>query len=239
MPRSTGLRSRIAGLPWSALQQELDERGLAHSPALLTPQECRALIALDADPGNFRSRIEMEKHGYGKGSYGYFAEPLPATVALLRRELYERLQPMANRMMQQLGRPLRYPDSLDDYRALCASAGQTRPTPLLLRYGPGDFNRLHRDLYGELLFPLQVAVALSEPGSDYQGGEMLFVEQRARQQARGEALLPERGSLVIFPVFERPAPGKHGLVKMTMRHGVSPVRGGQRYVLGVIFHDAA
>ena len=232
------LAERVARLPWSALSEALETRGIAQSEPLLDADECRHLVELAQQPSLFRSHVDMAQHGYGRGSYSYFADPLPLPVEQLRRELYSHLQPLANGLLERLGNAHRYPPSLEQYRELCARAGQTKPTPLLLRYGRGDYNRLHRDLYGELRFPLQVAVMLSRPGVDYEGGEMLFVEQRPRQQARGHAIIAPQGGLVIFPVSERPIQGKRGFVRVSMRHGVSEVRSGQRYVLGVIFHDA-
>ncbi len=180
----------------------------------------------------------MARHRFGEGDYAYFAEPLPPLVAALRTAFYRRLAALANRMAEQLGREVRYPPTLAAYRRRCRAAGQSKPTPLLLHYRAGGYNRLHRDLYGPLTFPLQAAVMLSRPGTDYEGGEFLLVENLPRQQSRGEAIRAERGEVVIFPVFERPVAGKRGTLRAAMRHGMSRLHRGERYVLGIIFHDA-
>ncbi len=237
--RTVPLPRRIAALDWPAVEQAVGAHGHARTAAVLTPAECRELAALDGDDARFRSRIEMARYRFGEGDYGYFAEPLPPLVAEMREALYARLAPIANRMAAALGREARYPPELAAFRRRCRAAGQTRPTPLLLRYGAGGHNRLHRDLYGELHFPLQVTALLSRPGADFEGGEFLLVENRAREQARGEAIRLEQGELVIFPVHERPVPGRRGMLRAAMRHGVSRIHSGQRYALGIIFHDAA
>ncbi len=235
----SAVAARVDGLDWPAIEAAIAAEGHARTAPLIGAEECRELIALYPDDGRFRSRIEMARHNFGEGSYGYFAEPLPPVVAELRVALYRHLAPIANRMMAEIGRPAGYPARLADYRRICHEAGQTKPTPLLLRYGAGGYNCLHRDLYGALTFPLQVTAMLSRREVDYRGGEFLLVENRPRQQARGRAIAAERGELLIFPVNERPVAGKRGPRRATMRHGVSPVLGGERYALGVIFHDAA
>ena len=233
------LEERIVALDWTGIEAAIGQRGYARTKPLLSAAECRSLIALYGDDQRFRTRIDMARHGFGQGGYGYFAEPLPELVAALRRALYARLAPLANRMMEALRSELRYPKTLAAYRRHCHAAGQRRPTPLLLRYRAGGYNNLHRDLYGELLFPLQVTAMLSRPGADYEGGEFLLVENRPRRQARGEAIVAEQGELLIFPVYERPVTGKRGVLKAAMRHGVSRLHKGERFALGIIFHDAA
>jgi hypothetical protein len=234
----TPVAERLARLEWDALEHALIEQGHARTGPLLGERECADLAALYGDDRRFRSRIDMARHAFGRGSYSYFAEPLPPLVGALRPELYAHLAPVANRMMTALGRPLRFPSAFETFRQRCHRAGQRRPTPLLLRYGPGDYNCLHRDLYGELAFPLQATALLSRPGVDFEGGEFLLVETRPRQQSRGVAVTLEQGELVVFPVDERPAPGRRGLRRVSMRHGVSPVHRGVRHALGIIFHDA-
>jgi uncharacterized protein len=181
----------------------------------------------------------MAKHGFGRGEYKYFADPLPELVGALRRDLYPRLAPIANRWNEAMGVAVRYPADHEAYRARCREAGQTKPTPLLLRYGPGDYNCLHQDIYGELLFPLQIAILLSEPGRDFAGGEFVLTEQRPRMQSRAEVVNLKQGDGVIFAVRERPAQGARGAYRVVMRHGVSRLRSGERFTLGIIFHDAA
>jgi hypothetical protein len=229
---------RIAGLDWPALEAALDEHGYANTPAILSAGECGALAALYADDRRFRSRIDMARYRFGVGEYKYFAEPLPPVVAALRSEVYRRLAPIANRWMEALRLPERYPDELAAYRACCAAAGQRRPTPLLLRYTAGGYNCLHQDLYGALAFPFQLTCVLSERGRDFEGGEILLVEQRPRAQSRGEAIALGRGEAVIFPNRHRPVAGTRGTYRATVRHGVSRLRAGERMSLGVIFHDA-
>ena len=232
------LSARIAALDWPTIEVSIGEQGYARTPPLLRAADCRRLIALYSDDSNFRSRIDMARYQFGVGDYAYFTEPLPPLVTILRQELYIRLAPIANCMMTAMGRAERYPSTLAAYRRRCYAAGQRKPTPLLLRYSAGGYNRLHRDLYGDLAFPLQATAMLSRRGADYEGGEFLLVENRARQQSRGEAIAAERGELLIFPVNERPVPGARGMARAAMRHGVSPVRAGERYALGIIFHDA-
>jgi hypothetical protein len=225
--------------PDSDLGAALDRDGYAVLPGLLSAAECRGLVALYDEREAFRSRVVMARHGFGEGEYKYLAYPLPPVVGELRRALYPRLAPVANRWQQQLGLPAKFPDTLDAYLARCHAAGQTRPTPLILKYGAGDYNCLHQDLYGELVFPLQATVLLSPSGEDFSGGEFLLVEQRPRRQSKGEVVPLRQGDAVIFPVNHRPVAGTRGYYRATMRHGVSRVHSGSRFTLGIIFHDAA
>lgn len=220
------------------LVEDLAADGYATRP-LLTADACRRLADDYDDDAPFRKRIVMEQHGYGRGEYKYFAYPLPDPVAALRAALYPPLAVVANTWRRMLNEPELYPDALDAYLARCHAAGQTRPTPLLLRYGAGGFNCLHQDLYGDLVFPLQVAVLLDEPGTDFSGGEFIMVEQRPRAQSRPIVVPLRQGDAVIFPVHHRPAQGTRGLYRLTMRHGVSRINSGRRHTLGLIFHDAA
>ena len=229
----------IDRLDWPALGADLVERGHARAEGVFCPEACAEFRACWGRDELFRRRIVMERHGYGEGAYAYFADPLPDAVQALREGLYRHLAPLANEAMGRLGRPVRYPADHADYRAECHAAGQTRPTPLLLRYGEGGYNRLHRDLYGELAFPFQAVFLLSEAGSGYTGGEFLLVENRMRMQAMGEAVPLGLGDMVVFPVRDRPVAGKRGYVRAEMRHGVSRVRSGERFALGIVFHDAA
>jgi uncharacterized protein len=230
---------RVAAVDWPAVAAALDERGYATVPALLTAEECRELAALYCDDDSFRRRIVMQHHAYGRGEYKYFRYPLPGLVAALRPTIYPRLAPIANRWHQRLREEEEFPAALDDYLAECHRAGQERPTPLILKYGAGDYNCLHQDLYGPLVFPLQLTVLLSDPSADFTGGEFLLVEQRPRLQSRGEVVPLRQGEVVIFPVHHRPVDGTRGAYRVTMRHGVSRIRSGERYTLGIIFHDAA
>jgi hypothetical protein len=223
---------------WSLVESSLDERGYAELPGVLTVDECRELSALYDEEARFRSRIEMARFRFGAGEYKYFDYPLPPIVETLRTKAYARLVPTANRWMEKLGKSHRYPDSLDAFLERCRQSGQTRPTPLLLRYRAGDYNCLHQDLYGELAFPLQVVLALSARNADYTGGEFLLVEQRPRAQSRGEAITIEQGGAVIFANNERPVPSARGYSRVVLRHGVSRIRTGHRMTLGIIFHDA-
>lgn len=234
----THIAARIAAYDWTQLGAALDAHGHATLP-LLAPADCRDLIARYDDDANFRSRIIMARHGYGQGEYKYFAYPLPPLIAALRAALYPPLAAIANRWNTALGIPDRYPDAHPAWLAQCHAAGQTRPTPLLLRYGEGDYNCLHQDLYGALAFPLQAAFLLSRPGNDFTGGAFILTEQRPRMQSRAEVVDLQQGEAVIFPVNHRPVPGKTGARRVTMRHGVSRLRGGSRHTLGIIFHDAA
>ncbi len=233
------LAARIAGLDWGRIGDALDAGGNALLPNLLTAQECASLSAAYDDAALFRSRIVMSRHGFGRGEYQYFAYPLPAKVAALRDKLYPRLAPIANRWNATMGIATRYPERHADFVERCHAAGQCRPTPLLLRYGEGDYNCLHQDLYGEHVFPLQVAVLLSRPGEDFGGGEFVLTEQRPRMQSRAEVVPLGRGDGVVFAVHHRPVQGTRGVYRVNMRHGVSTLRNGRRHTLGVIFHDAA
>ncbi|HEY2540182.1 MAG TPA: 2OG-Fe(II) oxygenase [Stellaceae bacterium] len=229
---------RVAGADWPALAAALDEQGYALVP-LLSAAECSALAALWDDDEAFRRRIIMQHHAYGSGEYKYFRYPLPEPIAALRQAIYPRLAPIANDWRRRLREAAGFPPTLAEYLGECHRAGQERPTPLMLKYGPGDYNRLHQDLYGPLVFPLQMTVLLSDPQQDFLGGEFLLVEQRPRMQSRGEVVPLRQGEAVIFPVHHRPVEGARGALRVTMRHGVSRVRSGARTTLGVIFHDAA
>lgn len=239
--RNDSIAARIAALDWDGIVAGLDAQGSATTGPLLTPAECRALAALydREDPALFRRRVVMAQHGYGRGEYKYFAAPLPEPVQALREALYPRLAPLANRWNEAMGLPVRYPDSHAEFLARCHAAGQAKPTPLLLRYGPGDYNCLHQDLYGEHVFPLQVAFLLSAPGEEFTGGEFVLTEQRPRMQSRAEVVPLRQGEGVIFAVHHRPVQGTRGFHRVVMRHGVSRLRSGQRHTLGIIFHDAA
>ena len=224
---------------WQAVEEQLDDLGYAIVPALLGAEECRAVAAMYAEPERFRSRIVMQRHSFGQGEYQYFAYPLPELVERLRHTAYPQLAPIANRWRQMLGQGGSFPGDLDAYLAQCHEAGQKRPTPLLLKYGPNDYNRLHQDLYGPLNFPMQMAILLSRPDGDFEGGEFVLTEQRPRAQSRVEVVPLNQGDAVIFAVNHRPVQGARGPYRVTMRHGVSRVRAGERYTLGIIFHDAA
>jgi uncharacterized protein len=229
----------LAALDWPAIERELDAYGCAVAPKLLSPETCRELAALYPDDSRFRSRIVMGSHGFGKGEYKYFAYPLPEPIVALRRGFYSRLAAVADRWNEAMGVSVRYPAEHEAFLARCHQAGQARPTPLLLRYGPGDYNCLHQDVYGEHLFPLQVAILLSEPGRDFTGGEFVLTEQRPRMQSRAEVAPLTQGDGVIFAVRERPVQGTRGTYRVNLRHGVSRIKSGERFTLGVIFHDAA
>ena len=232
------LASRIDHQNWPALEAELDARGCAILPGLLTTAECEGLAGLYDGGAVFRSRVVMSRHGFGRGEYQYFAYPLPEPVQALRQALYPRLAPLANRWNDRMGIPVRYPADHADFLARCHAAGQLRPTPLLLRYGPEDYNCLHQDLYGGHVFPLQAAVLLSQPGRDFTGGEFVLTEQRPRLQSRAEVAPLTQGDLIIFAVHHRPVAGTRGSYRVNLRHGVSRIRSGARHTLGVIFHDA-
>jgi hypothetical protein len=231
------LAERIAALDWARISADLDLRGHAVTGPILTAAECRRLAALYPEDRAFRSHIHMARHGFGSGEYKYFAAPLPETVATLREALYPPLAETANRWQQQFGGAL-YPSRLTEYLRHCHAAGQKRPTPLLLKYEPGDYNCLHQDLYGALAFPLQSTILLSDPARDFTGGEFLLTEQRPRMQSRGEVVTLRQGEAVIFAVNQRPVEGKRGVYRVTQRHGVSRLKSGQRFSLGIIFHDA-
>ncbi|MBU6500117.1 MAG: 2OG-Fe(II) oxygenase [Rhodospirillales bacterium] len=233
-----GIAAEVGRQDWPAIAASLDAEGWAVLPGLLAPARC-ADIAGQYDGGDFRSTVVMARHGFGRGEYKYFAYPLPAPIAGLRAALYARLAPLANRWHAAMGIAERYPAAHAGFLARCHAAGQTRPTPLLLRYGAGDYNCLHQDLYGPLAFPLQVAILLSEPGRDFTGGEFVLTEQRPRMQSRPAVVPLRQGDGVVFAVHHRPVQGTRGAYRVILRHGVSRLRSGQRHTLGIIFHDAA
>ena len=235
---AAGIAVHVAGLDRQAIAAELDARGYAIVPGMLTAEECVAMAAQYAQPALFRSRVVMSRHGYGSGEYQYFRYPLPSTVSALRQSLYGPLAAIANHWHAVLQMDARFPPDHADFLARCHAAGQQRPTPLLLQYGPGDYNCLHQDLYGEHVFPLQAAILLSQPGVDFDGGEFVLTEQRPRMQSRVEVVPLKQGDMVIFPVNHRPAQGARGAHRVQMRHGVSRLRSGARHTLGIIFHDA-
>ena len=229
---------RSAMIDWGDMAERLEFDGHAIMKEILSGPECEALVAAYDKDEAFRSTIDMARHGFGRGQYRYFARPLPNIVARLRAALFPPLAAIANEWSAALGLETRYPDQHAAYLDRCHRAGQTKPTPLLLRYGEGDYNRLHQDLYGEHVFPLQITFLLSAPGRDFSGGEFVLTEQRPRMQSRAEVVPLDQGDGVIFPVRQRPAQGKRGVHRVTMRHGVSRVRSGNRHTLGIIFHDA-
>ncbi|TNE34411.1 MAG: proline hydroxylase [Alphaproteobacteria bacterium] len=220
------------------IAMEIEQNGFCRIPNLLAPAECDALTDAFGREAGYRRHIVMQNHGYGRGEYKYFSYPLPDLVAKLRAEFYEKLAPLANRWGEALGMDCRYPARLSDYTETCHAVGQCKPTPLILKYGEGDYNRLHQDLYGEYLFPMQMVVLLSRPGEDFEGGELILTEQRARQQSRVRVVPLKQGDAAIIAVNDRPIPGKARSVRVKMRHGVSDVRRGNRFTLGIIFHDA-
>lgn len=230
--------ARVATQDWRALTGQLDAYGCAVLPALLSPQECQAVATLYSEERHFRSHVNMARHGFGRGEYRYFAYPLPQPIGDLRAALYPQLAGVANGWNARMGIAERYPDEHAAFLERCHAAGQTRPTPLLLQYGQGDFNCLHQDLYGDLAFPIQVAILLSEPGTDFTGGEFVLTEQRPRMQSRVEVVPLRRGDGVAFAVHNRPVQGTKGTYRVNLRHGVSRVRSGMRHTLGIIFHDA-
>lgn len=230
--------NRTGALDWDRIAHDLDGHGAAVLEGLLAPEECTALSSLYSEDTGFRSRIVMGRHGFGRGEYKYFAYPLPDTITTLRSELYRRLAPIANRWNQAMGIAVQYPPGHQAFLARCHAAGQRKPTPLLLEYQAEDFNCLHQDLYGEHVFPLQVAVLLSAPGQDFTGGEFVLTEQRPRMQSRVEVVPLGQGDAVAFAVHHRPVPGTRGIYRVNLRHGVSRIRSGRRHTLGIIFHDA-
>jgi hypothetical protein len=238
-PATASIRERVTALDWNAIASDLDAYGCATTGPLLAPQECAALAQSYPADGLFRSRVIMARHGFGRGEYKYFAYPLPDLVAALRGALYPRLAALANRWNEAMGVEVAYPGEHAAYLKRCRDAGQAKPTPLLLQYGPGDFNCLHQDIYGDNVFPLQVAFLLSRPGADFTGGEFVLAEQRPRMQSRAEVVPLQQGEGVIFPVHHRPVQGTRGAYRVNMRHGVSRLRSGHRHTLGIIFHDAA
>ena len=234
----------VAAIDWHRVRQDLDAQGAATIASLLSPLQCRELAMLyarDEGPaaGTFRSRVVMARHGFGRGEYKYFSYPLPALIDGLRDTLYRRLVPLADRWCADMGLPADFPARHADYLARCHAAGQRRPTPLLLQYGPDDYNCLHQDLYGDQVFPLQVVLLLSEPGRDFEGGEFVMTEQRPRMQSRPMVLALRQGDAAVIAVNQRPVQGTRGVYRVTMRHGVSRVRSGQRHTAGIIFHDAS
>jgi hypothetical protein len=230
---------RVRAIDWERTLRDLDDRGSAITEGLLGEAECEALSSLYEKTENFRSRVVMARHGFGRGEYRYFDYPLPAIVGELRTAVYAQLAPLANRWNAAMGIDVRYPSVHEEYIARCHAAGQLRPTPLLLQYGVDDYNCLHQDLYGEHVFPLQLAILLSEPGRDFSGGEFVLTEQRPRMQSRAEVVPLRQGDAVIFAVHHRPVRGNRGVYRVNLRHGVSRLRSGRRHTLGIIFHDAA
>lgn len=229
----------LDGVDWAQVDNDLDAQGSAMIQGLLTPDQCRSMAALYAESAAFRSRVVMERHGFGRGEYKYFDHPLPALVAGLRESVYPQLVPIANRWNQAMGIDVRFPPQHAEFIARCHAAGQLRPTPLLLQYGPGDYNCLHQDLYGEHVFPLQLVLLLSEPDRDFTGGEFVLTEQRPRMQSRPMVLPLRQGDAAVIAVHQRPVQGTRGVYRVNLRHGVSQVRSGRRHTLGIIFHDAA
>ncbi len=235
----TSATIKVNTLDWSAIAEAFDQDCYALLPPLLTPAERACIIALEKEDAHFRTRINMARHRFGEGRYGYFSNPIPPLVAEMREALHTYLVPIANDAATKLGKDERYPATLDEYHAQCAAAGQRKPTPLLLQYEAGGYNRLHQDIYGDMAFPIQAAMLLSDPASDFTGGEFLLAEGAPRQQIRAEAIALKAGETILFPCAERPIPGARGILRARMRHGVSRIRSGERYTLGIIFHNAA
>ncbi|MBV6325154.1 2OG-Fe(II) oxygenase [Duganella violaceipulchra] len=235
---AAGIAVHVAGLDWQAIADELNAHGYAIVPGMLGADECVATAAQYRQASLFRSRVVMAQHGFGSGEYQYFRYPLPSMISALRQSLYGPLADIANRWHELMDMEARFPPEHADFLARCHAAGQQRPTPLMLQYGAGDYNCLHQDLYGEHVFPLQAAILLSQPGKDFEGGELVLTEQRPRMQSRVEVVPLKRGDMVIFPVNHRPAQGARGVYRVAMRHGVSRIRAGSRHTLGLIFHDA-
>ena len=239
MPPTSSLPQHLTNLDWPTLEQSLDQDGCAVIRNLLPPLQCRQLAGLYAEPSLFRSRVIMARHGFGRGEYQYFRYPLPDLIQQLRQSLYPALVPLANRWNEHMGIEVRYPHEHADFIQRCHAAGQQRPTPLLLQYGPQDYNCLHQDLYGEIFFPMQLVLFLDEPGKDYDGGEFVLIEQRPRAQSKAIVLKPGKGDTLLFTTNFRPVKGNKGYYRVNMKHGVSEVTHGQRHTLGIIFHDAA
>jgi hypothetical protein len=238
---STRTKTAVPGISkfdWNRVASDLSGQGCAVLEKLLSPDECRAISSLYPDDSHFRSHVVMARHGFGKGEYKYFDYPLPDLIAELRPAFYFRLAPIANEWNERMNIEMRYPIEHENFLKLCHEAGQLRPTPLLLQYETGDYNCLHQDLYGELAFPLQVAILLSSPGEDFTGGEFVLTEQRPRMQSRAEVVSLKQGDAVVFAVHHRPVNGTRGTYRVNLRHGVSRLRSGQRHTVGVIFHDA-
>jgi len=231
--------NRVDSADWPDIHEELNSYGCAATPRLLTPAECRRISGLYDDVDRFRSTIDMARYRFGSGQYRYFNRPFPEEITELRSALYPRLLPIARDWAEKMGRAARWPDTLEEWLRMCHDAGQTKPTPILLRYRAEDWNALHRDLYGDLVFPLQVVIGLDEPGVDHTGGEFLMVEQRPRAQSRGMSMLLQQGHGLIFTTRDRPVRSARGWSAAPMRHGVSTVRSGIRHTLGLVFHDAA
>jgi uncharacterized protein len=234
----TPVGTRVEDLDWNAIATELDDIGIGRVGPLLEDAQCRGLVAAYDEPARFRSTIDMGRHRFGAGQYRYFEHPLPEIVTELRAAFWPRLLPIAREWAQRRAHPAPWPDDFEEWLTMCHAGGQRRPTPLLLRYGPGDWNALHRDLYGELVFPLQVVVGLDEPGVDYTGGEFMVVEQRPRAQSRATTAVIGRGHALVFTTRDRPVRSARGWANAPLRHGVSVVRSGQRHALGLVFHDA-
>jgi len=232
------VEKRVSTYDWKTLSEELSGYGCAVMEKLLSPAECRQIVGLYPEESHFRSHVHMARHGFGKGEYRYFKYPLPDLLSGLRSALFPHLASVANGWNERMGINRTYPKSHAQYLKLCHDAGQTQPTPLLLQYVPGDFNCLHQDLYGELVFPLQVTILLSKPGQDFTGGEFVLTEQRPRMQSRVEVVPLYQGDAVVFPVHNRPVKGTKGTYRVNLRHGVSRLRSGQRHTVGIIFHDA-
>ena len=233
---SASIKQRIRDIPWQEIEQSLWNEGYVLTPALLTREECERLVKSYDDESQFRSRVVMERLGFGRGEYKYFHYPLPKIVAEIREQAYPKLAAIANRLAGERGE--NFPEKYGDFLARCKAAGQTKATPLLLKYGAGDYNCLHQDLYGELAFPLQMTFFLSQPETDYEGGEFVLVEQRPRMQSRAMVITAQQGQAVIFPTRYRAVRGRRGVYRTNLRHGVSALRSGQRFTLGIIFHDA-
>jgi uncharacterized protein len=231
-------KMKIEKIDWDSVSQDLDEQGSAIIDQLLSADECRAIASLYPEDDVFRSKVVMGRHGFGRGEYKYFSYPLPDLIASLRTAVYPRLVPIANRWNTAMGIDVRYPEKHADFIERCHQAGQVRPTPLLLQYGAGDYNCLHQDLYGEHVFPLQLAILLSEPGKDFTGGEFVMTEQRPRMQSRPMVVPLRQGDGVVFAVHNRPVQGTRGFYRVNLRHGVSRIRSGHRHTVGIIFHDA-
>jgi uncharacterized protein len=236
---TTPIADRVDRLHWADIAAGLDDLGVGPTGSILTARECRSLVEIYGDDSRFRSTIDMARHRFGEGQYRYFDHPLPEIVAALRAAFWPHLLPIARTWAERRGQPAPWPDRLEDWLERCHDAGQTRPTPLMLRYGPGDWNALHRDLYGELVFPLQVVIGLDRPGDAYTGGEFVVVEQRPRAQSRATACTIPQGDGLVFTTRDRPVRSQRGWSNGPLRHGVSTVRSGRRHTLGLVFHDAA
>ncbi|MEL6961732.1 MAG: 2OG-Fe(II) oxygenase [Pseudomonadota bacterium] len=240
--KETGTRTleqHVDALDWTQINADLDAFGVARLGPLLDAPTCQSLTKTYENDAIFRSHVVMRRHGFGEGEYKYFSYPLPNPIKQLRQSIYPKLVPIANKWMVAMDKPYRYPNTLGAFLTACHQAGQRRPTPLLLKYQTGDYNCLHQDIYGEQVFPIQLAILLSEPGTDFEGGDFVLTEQRPRMQSRAEVVPLTRGEGVLFAVSERPKQGTRGIYRVKMRHGVSRIRHGRRYATGIIFHDAA